>query len=134
MALTSRGTLPFVAKTKSVSPGVLAAFSSVLREWMDERHGGNQTHAARALGVSQSHISAMLIGARGPGLNTLILMREQTGKSLDQMLGLPPLATPLPLVATMDEAAVRRAVRAELESIQQAIGVTSAPRRKRSQR
>lgn len=92
MALTRAVTLAYVARTKAVSKQVQEAFGRVLTRWVNDTCDGNQTHAAKLLKVSQSHISAMMKGDRGPGLNTLILMREKTGLSIDEMLGLglPP--------------------------------------------
>jgi hypothetical protein len=110
MALVAPGTIRRVAKTKRVSRGALETFGKVLKKWVDDAHGGNQTHAAKDLGVAPSHISAMQLGARGPGLNTLILLRDKTGFTLDQMLGLDPM----PAGGVLDEAAVRRILQAEL--------------------
>lgn len=90
MAVGRADTFVTVAKTKRVSPAVLKTFGGVLKTWVDKEHAGNQTHAGKALGVSQSYVSAMLGGIRGPGLNTLILMRDQTGLTIEQMLGLAP--------------------------------------------
>ncbi len=97
MAVDPPDTLPPVAKTKRVSPTVLAAFARVLKKLVDEEYDGNQTRAGKDLGVTQSHISAMQLGVRGPGLNTLLLMREKTHMTIDDMLGLPPVAPrPMP--------------------------------------
>lgn len=73
--------------TKKLFDDPLKAFSRTLRQWVDARHKGNATHAAKALGVSQPHMSSMLSGDRGPGLNTLILLRAETGKTIDEILG-----------------------------------------------
>lgn len=117
-----------VAKTKRVTTAVLEVFSAVLKAWVDKEHGGNQTRAGRALGVTQSHVSAMLGGVRGPGLNTLILMRDQTGLSIDQMLGFEPARK-----VSREE---YRALLAELEAIrrQEAVQVSTPSPRKRSAR
>ncbi len=109
MVVDPPDTLPPVAKTKRVSATVLAAFAKVLKAWVDEEHKGNQTHAGKDLGVTQSHVSAMLGGLRGPGLNTLILLREKTHKSIDDMLGLEPIKSD-----GLTEEAMRRAVREAL--------------------
>ncbi len=111
MVVDPPDTLPPVAKTKRVSPAVLTAFARVLKKWVDDEHKGNQTHAGKDLGVTQSHVSAMLAGLRGPGLNTLILLREKTHMSLDEMLGLEPLAS---RKGGLSEEDARRVVREEL--------------------
>lgn len=91
MAIGLTNTLGSVARTtKRVPRAAFEHFGRVLRAWVDDVHDGNQTAAAKQLGVTQGHISAMILGNRGPGLNTLILMREKTGKSIDEMLGLGP--------------------------------------------
>lgn len=77
-------------KTKRVPPEALSHFATELRRVVDERYGGNQSAAAKGLDCTQGHISAMLLGNRGPGLNTLMAMRDMTGRSIDSLLGLPP--------------------------------------------
>lgn len=62
---------------------------------MKERFEGNQTAAARALGVSQPYLNQLVTSSmkgegRGPGLGILLLMREKTGRSIEELLGLPP--------------------------------------------
>lgn len=120
MVIDPRAILRVVAKTKRVTPDVLAAFADVLGRWVKEHHGGNQTRAGKALGVTQSHVSAMLTGQRGPGLNTLILMRDQTGLSIDTMLGLVPpkqaQAQDLPEPSTVSRSDVLAILAAELEA------------------
>jgi predicted transcriptional regulator len=90
MAIDGVNTLGSVSRTKRVPAAVLEHFGRELARWVNENFAGNQTHAARVLGVTQSHVSAMISGDRGPGLNTLILMRSKTGKSVDELLGLGP--------------------------------------------
>jgi transcriptional regulator with XRE-family HTH domain len=69
---------------------VLAHFAKELERVVRERYENNQTRAAKALDCTQGHISAMLLGNRGPGLNTLMAMRDITGRSIDSLLGLSP--------------------------------------------
>lgn len=91
MAIGLRNTLGSVSRTtKRVPKAAFEHFGRVLRAWVDDVHGGNQTAAAKQLGVTQGHISAMILGNRGPGLNTLIMLREKTGRSIVEMLGLGP--------------------------------------------
>lgn len=77
-------------RSKRVPPEALAHFAAELRRVVEDRYAGNQTRAAKGLDCTQGHISAMLLGNRGPGLNTLMAMRDITGRSIDSLLGLPP--------------------------------------------
>jgi predicted transcriptional regulator len=90
MAIDGMVTLGCVAKTKRVPKTVLDHFARELTQWVAESCDGNQSRAARVLGVSQGHVSAMMSGDRGPGLNAILALREQTGKSLDELLGVGP--------------------------------------------
>lgn len=96
MAIAPLVTLSYVAtKSRRVSQGALDHFARTLTDWVNKQFDGNQTRAAKVLGVTQGHISAMMRGDRGPGLNTLILLRAQVGTSIDELLGLgpPPIET-----------------------------------------
>lgn len=66
----------------------------ILRHVVDTEYDGNQTRAAKGLGMSQPHLSNLLSGTsdRGPGLQTLIVLRHKTNQSIDALLGLPPVA------------------------------------------
>ncbi len=91
MAIGLGTTLTYVAtKTKRVPQTVLDAFKRVLTNWVNDKCDGSQTRAKALLGVSQGHISAMMNGTRGPGLNALLALREQTGLTTDEILGLGP--------------------------------------------
>ncbi len=91
MAIAHVDTLACVAgKTKRVPKQAFEAFARALTKWVNEAHDGNQTAAGHALGISQGHISAMMRGDRGPGLNTILLLREKTGMSADELLGFGP--------------------------------------------
>jgi hypothetical protein len=91
IAIAPADTLHCVAqKTKRVPQAVLDHFARELGAWVEKVCEGNQTRAAKMLGVSQGHISAMMLGTRGPGLNALLALREQTGKTADELLGLGP--------------------------------------------
>ncbi len=96
MAIEREVTLTWMAsvkkpKTKRVSTAILEHVSEVVRKLVEERFEGNQTSAAKALDCSQSQVSAMISKTRGPGLNTLLALRELTDRSIDSLLGLPML-------------------------------------------
>jgi len=91
MAIDLIDTIGYVAaKTKRVPQAVLDHFARELTRWVNEKCDTNQTRAAKLLGVSQGHISAMMNGTRGPGLNAILALRAQTGLSIDELLGLGP--------------------------------------------
>lgn len=100
-----RFTLQRMAKTrtKSVPEPVASAFREQLRLYVEREHDGNQSSAARALGFTQSHVSSLMSGSRKIGLPILLHLRERTGRSIDEWLGLAP---------SMD--AVRAVIREEL--------------------
>lgn len=56
------------------------------------REAGTQEAAADALGVKQATISRALQDAGQPTVKLLIALRQKIGLSLDEMLGLPPIA------------------------------------------
>lgn len=57
-----------------------------------ERFDDNATRMAKAWGVAQSQMSQILSGrGRGAGVAVLIRLRQATGRSLDELLGLKPL-------------------------------------------
>lgn len=63
-----------------------------LQRIIDERFDGHQTKAARAMGISQAHLSNLTSShGRGPGIAVLVQIRQYTGRSIDALLGLPPL-------------------------------------------
>lgn len=91
MAIALVDTIGRVAtRTKRVPQSVLDAFARALSRWVSEKCEGNQTLASSILGISQGHISALMLGTRGPGLPTIILVREKTGLSADELLGFGP--------------------------------------------
>lgn len=102
MAIGRESTLPCVAsRTRRTPQSAQKHFAATLRRWVDERHNGNQTAAATALGISQGHVSAMLSGARTPGVAVLLLLRDELGISIDAMLGLSPLEGASPAAAEL---------------------------------
>ncbi len=69
----------------------VADFMRVFNKWVKDACDGNQTTAAGKLGMTQSHVSALQTGSRGPGVDLLIRVRKVTGLSIDQLLGLEKL-------------------------------------------
>ncbi len=121
-----------VRQTKRVGRDVFASFSAVLLRWVNDCFGGNQTHAAKVLGCTQSHISAMLSGKRGPGLNTLLLLHERTGISVDVMLGLAaPEPAALPSPESLSRAEMLQILDAELARRGLRPGAVAPTRRRR---
>lgn len=100
MAIDSPPTVPRVGRTKQQIPeAVLAAFRAEFCRWVKERHKNNQSAAGRAIGMSQSQVSALMSGERRPGLETLIKLRKVMGISIDAMLGFekpPEMPVPVP--------------------------------------
>jgi plasmid maintenance system antidote protein VapI len=91
MALARPRSIEIVKGSKRVSEAVREDFMRVFAKWVKDVHDDNQTAAGRELGMTQSHVSALLAGSRGPGIDLLIRMRKVTGLSLDQLLGLEKL-------------------------------------------
>lgn len=91
MAVVRRITLQLVAGKKRVPKTVHDDFIRVFTKWVDDNHDGNQTRAGKVIGITQSHVSALQKGIRGPGLDLLIKLRKRTGITIDQWLDLEPL-------------------------------------------
>jgi transcriptional regulator with XRE-family HTH domain len=85
--------LPHMGRSKALERRYAEHLASVLKPIV-ERDFENQTQAARAMGIAQSHLSQILMG-EGAGIAVLIRVRAFTGMSLDQLLGLPPLRVPV---------------------------------------
>jgi transcriptional regulator with XRE-family HTH domain len=62
----------------------------ILRRFVED--SGSQQAAAQALGVRQATISRALTPAGQPTVKLLIALRQKIGLTLDEMLGLPPIA------------------------------------------
>lgn len=57
---------------------------------------GNATRMAKAWGISQPQLSQILMGrGRGAGVSVLCRLRTATGRSIDDLLGLPSLGPTL---------------------------------------
>jgi hypothetical protein len=82
-----------------------------LRPFLD-RFDGNQTRMAKAWDISQSQLSQLLGGRhKGAGVMVLCKLRAATGKSIDDLLGLPALG------ATLDDR-IRDAVTKALDELE----------------
>lgn len=103
--------------------------AGILRRIVNGRFDGNATHAATAMGISQSQFSQILKGKRterSAGIPVLKRIRRFTGLSIDALLNLPPLQALVPPSAegapppsgNEFHDAVRAALRAALAEIQ----------------
>lgn len=91
MAIDDALTLARVGKTKKIERKYVEHFARELARIVRDEYDNNQTRAAKALGLSQAHISSLSnASSRGPGLSALLVMRDKTGQSIDELLGLPP--------------------------------------------
>lgn len=76
-------------KGGDLDPRIVAHVGAVVKELVENRYGGSQTMAAEATGISQGQISDLINRKPGKlGLHTLLALREHTGRSLDDILGL----------------------------------------------
>ncbi len=84
--------------------------------------GNKQTVMARAWGISQPQLSQILMGAAGKGAGVAVLcrLRTHTQMSIDDLLGLPPLAR--------DRAAFDDRIRASVEKALDDLGARPASR------
>lgn len=99
-------------QTKRIDDELRQRFGRRLSAWVEEKHGGNQSAAARELGVTQSHISATISGARGVGLHFLLVFAAATDTTLDELLGMTK--------GSDDEDRIRRLLREELAALRDA--------------
>lgn len=77
-----------------------------------ERFDGNGTALAKAWGVSQSQLSQIINATgRGAGVSVLCRIRLATGRTIDDLLGLPALGP------TIDDR-IRRAVDKALDDLE----------------
>lgn len=95
MPMVPATNVPVMAgRTKRLDPKCVASVARAVRELIERDFEGNQTAAAKALKVSQGHVSHVLNSEdRGPGLPFLIALREYTGRSIDSLLGLEDMET-----------------------------------------
>ncbi len=121
MALARSHTIDDVKGTKRVSKSVRADFMRIFDMWVRDVHGGNQTAAGKALQMTQSHVSALQSGARGPGIDLLIRLRKVTKLTIDQLLGLDPIPK------VLGEQDVRRLSREEYAALRAEDEATRQP-------
>lgn len=108
--------LAVVGRAKAIPRENALHLARVLRPIVEERFSNNQTKAAKAWGIAQSHLSQILLAeGRGAGIAVLIRIRNALDMSLDDMLGLPPVKS-APAPSHLDE--IRAALRAELAEMQ----------------
>jgi transcriptional regulator with XRE-family HTH domain len=92
--------------------------ANLLRPVVEKRFGGNETHAAKAMGVHQSQFNQILKAeGRGAGIAILMRIRKYMRMSIDELLGLEPVRAAAQPAATPALDAIREAVRAELAAI-----------------
>jgi len=95
MALAVETTVPRVSSNeRAYAERVCKVMTAVVNELFS----GNQTHASRALGISQPQISDVMSMKSGKvGLATLLALRDYTGLPIERLLGLrPPKSHRLP--------------------------------------
>lgn len=87
-----------------------------------DRFQGNGTALAKAWGVSQSQLSQIINATgRGAGVAVLTRIRLATGRTLDDLLGLPPLGP------NIDDR-IRKAVEKALDDIEKKRKTGPSPR------
>ncbi len=92
------------------------------------RYENNATTMARAWGVSQPQLSQILSGrGRGAGVAVLCRLRMHSGRTIDDLLGLPPLG---PTLDDKIRAAVVKAVD-DLETTKHPARLPKRPTRER---
>lgn len=82
-------------RTKKLDRRYIDHLAGILRPIVHDRFEGNQASFARHIGVSQPQISQLLRtdgGDRGVGIVVLMQLRKFLQMSIDDMLGLPPIA------------------------------------------
>jgi hypothetical protein len=102
-------------RTKKLDRKYLDHLAGILRPKVEKEFGGNGTAFANHVGISQPQMAQLLRtdgGDRGVGIVVLMQLRKHLHMSIDDMLGLPPIAPqPVPkgeLVAAVIEALDQR--------------------------
>jgi hypothetical protein len=76
--------------TKSLTTEESKALADFCRALVETRFDGNARKAARAIGISQPSMSAILTG-KGGGIRTVIQIARYTNTLIERVLGLPML-------------------------------------------
>lgn len=117
-------TLGYMASGKKIERRYIEHVARELDGVVNNQFEGNQTRAAKGLGISQAHLSHLIAAeGRGPGLSVLLRMRDYTGKSIDALLGLPPvpgeeLTERLRAALETEVARIKRDARMQVEQAQ----------------
>lgn len=62
----------------------------VLRDWVDRECAGMTARAAKRLGVSSTLVHEVMSGERGAGMKLLDALADETGRSIDELVGRTP--------------------------------------------
>lgn len=83
-------------RSKRIPKAQAEAIARHVKAYIDREYGGVQRAAEKGMGISQSHLSALMRpeDRRGPGLDVLLRLRALLRVSLDELLALPPLDQP----------------------------------------
>ena len=106
-------------KTKSqrLDPVHVRHLAAIVAEIVERDFDGNLTAAAKRIGISQPHLGQVREGSgKGAGMRTLIALRQYTQRSIDDLLGLPPLrgvALPAGTEPAVTLEMIRQAIREE---------------------
>lgn len=87
---TAFGTLGAVQHNKALSPEQNDHIRGVLEKIIEE-HDGVVSRAAKVLGVSHSLLFEIRDGRRGAGTKVLTALAQYTGRSIDDLMGRPPV-------------------------------------------
>ncbi len=91
-----------------------------------ENYDRNQTSMAKAWGVSQSQLSQILSGkGRGAGVAVLVRIRQHTGLTLDELLGLAETSPVVDAGVERVVSAVEKAI-SEIAKERRPLGPSSA--------
>lgn len=82
-------------RSKRIPKAQAEAIARHVRAYIDREYKGVQRQAEKGMGISQSHLSAIMRpeDRRGPGLDVLLRLRVLLRMSLDELVGLPPFAS-----------------------------------------
>ncbi len=126
--------------TKKIPRELSEHFAREVKAYVDTHHEGNGTKAAESLGLSQPHLSQLMSATadRGPGLSALLLFRKVMNRSVDSLLGLPPLSGEVASSESVDamvRAAIEREMARRAQDVSRAAinsGTVQTPKKRRS--